>query len=307
MRDGEVWAEAYGLADVETGAPMTTSTIVDIGSTSKQFTATAIGLLELDGLVAPDAPVSSYLDGLPSWADEVTVDDLVHHTSGLEDYIGLLVEQGIDTDEPAGDAEALAALTASSLRFEPGDRFEYSNSNYFLLAEIVEAVTGDDLGAFLADRVFSPLGLDAVMDPTVELYGVAESYESVDGEWVDADSPWTQLGDGAVRTTPTELVRWAMEYAEPTVGGAALQALRFDGAADVADDFGIPGARYGYGIVEAEIDGVRVLTHGGAWGGFVTTFVVAPEFGVAVAGTCTSADVVPGSGDPGIELLALWV
>jgi CubicO group peptidase (beta-lactamase class C family) len=306
MRDGEVWAEAFGLADVEAGVAMTPETIVDIGSTSKQFTATAIGLLEIDGLVFSTAPVSTYLDGLPDWADEVTIDQLVHHTSGIPDYIGLLVGEGIDTTDPAGDAETLAALATSELDFEPGERFEYSNSNYFLLAEIVESVTGDDLGVFLAERVFMPLDLDAVMDPTAELDGVAQSYELEGDELVDADSPWTQLGDGAIRTTPTQLVRWAAQYTDPTIGGDELQQLRFEGATDVSAEFGIPGARYGYGIVEAELAGTRVLTHSGGWGGFVTTFFVAPDLGVAAAGTCTSPAVAPADGDPGFDLIGIW-
>jgi CubicO group peptidase (beta-lactamase class C family) len=305
-RDGRlVFAEAYGAASLEPSMPMTTATVVDIGSTSKQFTATAIALLAERGLVDVAAPLSTYISGLPTWADRVTVDRLIHHQSGIPDYIGLLNASGVETTEPSTEADALQALAgATELEFEPGTRFSYSNSNYFLLSQVVLAATGSDLGSFLAMEVFEPLGLEAVMDPTAVIDGKASSYGRVGDEWVNADSPWEQLGDGAIQTTPTQLVTWASEYWSPTIGGADINARRL---VDAVDDPQI-GGRYGYGIVEAEVAGRRVLTHAGGWGGFVTTFVVSPDDRVAVAGTCAAAESVPLTDDldVGFTILEQW-
>ena len=100
-RDGKVvWAEAFGAADLSFRTPMTTSTVVDIGSTSKQFAATAIALLVQRGLVDIKAPVASYVSGLPKWSKQVTVTQLVHHTSGLADYVDLLVAEGKNKEKP---------------------------------------------------------------------------------------------------------------------------------------------------------------------------------------------------------------
>jgi CubicO group peptidase (beta-lactamase class C family) len=310
-RDGEVvWAHAVGAASLDPLEPLTVDSRVDIGSTSKQFTATAIALLVERGGVALDDVVSTYLDGLPAWADEVTVEQLVHHTSGITDYIGLLLEDGIGFADPSDDADALRVLAdATELEFEPGDHFEYSNSNYFLLGQVVQAVTGDRLGVFVQDEVFDPLELDMLMDPAAELDDMAVSYEDDGaGGFAVADSPWTQEGDGGIRTTPTELVRWASEYWEPTLGDdpVAVDAMRFDGAVDAGD--GDPSSVYGFGMGRFELGGRVVLSHSGGWGGFVTTFVVDPAAHVAVAGTCTAAESVPESdlGDPGIDLLGIW-
>jgi CubicO group peptidase (beta-lactamase class C family) len=305
-RNGQVlWAEGYGLANVETGEPMTATTVVDIGSTSKQFTATATLLLATRGELDLDASIDTYLDGLPPWGAEVTVSQLVHHTSGIVDYIDLLLTDGYAFEEVTTVEQTITALEAADeLNFEPGTQFEYSNSNYFLQSLIVAAVTGTDLGSFLATEVFEPLGLDAVMDPTAVLEGKAESYaQGADGMWIDADSPWQQLGDGAIQTTPSELVTWSSEYLVPTLGAPAVDPAEFNrlrlvGA--VADY--LPGSVYGFGISAQTVDGDDYLSHPGGWGGFVTEFTLNVTTGAVVASTCNAPEVVPGGigGDPSL-------
>jgi CubicO group peptidase (beta-lactamase class C family) len=305
-KDGKLaFAEAYGASKLEPLTPMSTDTVVDIGSTSKQFTATAILLLADRGQVDLTAPVSTYLPDLPAWADQVTVTQMVHHQSGIPDYIFLLTEQGKAFTEVTTDADALAALgAANDLEFAPGSQFSYSNSNYFLLGQIVLAVTGDDLGAFLASEVFTPLQLDAVMDPTAQIPEKATSYAAQGDGWVVADSPWEQLGDGGIQTTPTQLVKWASEYWAPTIGPADINTQRFAEAVDAPN---WPG-RYGFGIAESDLDGQPVINHAGGWGGFVTTFVVDPAQKIAIAGTCTSAPTWtdPAQPDLGQTLMGYW-
>ena len=166
--DGEVvFAEAYGAAHLDPVEPMTADTLVDIGSVSKQFTATAILLLAERGAVDLAASLATYLPALPAWASRPTLSQLLHHQSGIPDYIGLLLDRGASLTGPSTIADALAALGAvPDLEFAPGTRWEYSNSNYFLLSQVVHAVTGQDLGSFLTGEVFAPLALEMVLDPT---------------------------------------------------------------------------------------------------------------------------------------------
>lgn len=301
--DDIVFAEAYGAARLDPLVPMTPDTVVDIGSTSKQFTATAILLLAERGEVDLDQSLSTYLSPA-RWANLPTLRQLIHHESGIPDYINLLAEQGVPLTGSSTDADALDALAGvADLDFEPGSQWEYSNSNYFLLAEVVETVTGSDLGSFLAAEVFVPLGLDMVMDPTASIAAKATSYERVGEEWIVADSKWEQLGDGGIQTTPTELIRWASQYARSTIGADDINEQRIFGAADTGF-----GTSYGAGIQELDVDGIgRVLSHSGGWGGFVTLFTVAPDRRIAAAATCTSPDVLSELelGDE-TDLLALW-
>ena len=305
-RDGQVvWAQAYGAANLNPLTPLSTDSIVDIGSTSKQFTGTAVALLIEQGKLDLADAVGHYLPSLPSWAQTVTVGDLVHHTSGIPDYVDLLLNGGATLTSVTTEADALRVLTAvASLEFAPGDHFEYSNSNYFLLGEVVAKVTGGPLGSFVQREIFDPLGLHAVMDPTAKLPTKAVSYTKISGKWIVNDSPWTQVGDGGVQATPTDLVTWAAQYWAPTIGNADINTLRMDGAAVDPQS----GGRYGFGIGQLSVGDLQVLSHGGSWGGFVTTFIVAPDLHLAVAGTCTSPDSVPKttSGDPGLELLQIW-
>jgi CubicO group peptidase (beta-lactamase class C family) len=285
-----VFAEAYGAARLDPFKPMTVDTVVDIASVSKQFTATAILLLAERGAVDLDAPLSTYLPDLPAWASRPTVAQLMHHESGIPEYIDLLVERGFPVMGSSPTiADALAALgDVVDLRFAPGTSWEYSNSNYFLLGQIVLAVTGEDLAAFLATEVFEPLGLDMVLDPIASGDDTALSYGLVDGELQLAHSPWVvTIGAGSIHTTPSQLVAWAAQYWEPTIGAPTIDAERFDGSADTG-----LGMRYGAGIFESKSDigenVGRLLTHGGQWDGFFTAFSVAPDHRVAVAVTCTS-------------------
>ena len=302
-RDGEVvFAEAYGAALVETGEPMTTETPVDVGSVSKQFTATAIALLAERGQVDLDASVSRYVAGLPPWAAQVTIRQLVHHTSGVPDFIDLLIGSGTALTEPATNTDVLEVL-AVELQFPPGSEHRYSNSGYVLLAEVVRQVSGTDLASFLRSEVFEPAGMIAVADSSGAVPGRASSYTQSGYEggvatWAIEDSAWTIDGPGGVQTTPTELVRWASQYWNPTVGSSAINTIRLD------DTFEVPsGARYGYGIGQWVVDvpdwhkdapwnGTRLLGHDGAWEGFITSFLVAPEHRVAVAATCTTSRIV---------------
>ena len=305
-----VFAEAYGAARLDPFEPMTVDTVVDIASVSKQFTATAILLLAERGAVDLDAPLSTYLPDLPDWASETTVAELIHHQSGIPDYIDLLVDRGfvVTGSSPTVD-DALAALgDVVDLQFAPGTSWEYSNSNYFLLSQVVQAVTGDDLGAFLAAEVFEPLGLDMVMDPIAAIEDKAVSYERVGGAWEVADSRWEPtIGSGSIQTTPSELVAWAAQYWEPTIGATTIDAERFDAAADTGQ-----GPTYGAGIYDFDFGGDvgRILTHDGAWGGFRTVFSVAPEHHVAVAVSCTSPAAIANIGHPRTfdrDLLTAWI
>lgn len=298
--DEIVFAEAYGAAVLDPPEPFTTSTVVDIASTSKQFTAIAVGSLIIDGEIASDDPVAAWVDDLPDWAEEVTVAQLVNHTSGIPDYIDLLIDAGIDLADPSDQADALEAIAAVDLDAEPGAAFEYSNSNYVLMAEIVAAASGEDLPAWLENELFGPLDIDAEMTPGVDLPGKAVSYW-FEGDWEVADSPWTQVGDGAVQTTPSELAAFATTYWLTGIPWDDLAALRTELGVDTG------GGVYSLGIETFEIDGATYLSHSGSWGGFETTFVVATDARVAVAMTCNSPDVELDFGGLEARLLDIWL
>lgn len=277
-----VWAGTRGLADLDTHAEISKDTTFDIASVSKQFTATAILLLAQAGKLSLDDTLASHLPELPAWAETVTVEQVMHQTSGIPDYIGLLEDAGYAYSDRTTPAQALQVLAdAPELQFEPGSQFDYSNSNYFLLGEIVQRVSGQPLPAYLSAEVFKPLGLAMVMDAKA-IPGSAVPYDYDDGttEYTAAITAWEQVGDGGVQTTPSQLVRWADNYRTGKLGGRSLLDAQTDGGAGTGD-----GDRYGAGIFVLS-DGS--LDHDGSWAGFVTAFHVSADRRTSIAVSCNT-------------------
>ncbi|MFF1372876.1 serine hydrolase domain-containing protein [Streptomyces virginiae] len=285
-RGSVVWEAGRGKADLTTGRAITPKTVFDMASNSKQFTADAVLLLAGRHRLALDDPLSAYLDDPPAWTRDVTLGDLMRHTSGITDYQDLLEAKGIEVTDPAGQKEAIAAILASRPEEPPGKRFSYSNSNYVLLAHVVDRVTGTPFPTFLQQEFFTPLHLRMTLSPAVDVPGKAKSYDEKDGSFRPNSSPWKQYGDGSVQTTPGEFVRWADNYRTGRIGGAPLLTGVTEGAVSVGDVLrgrGIEEGRYGAGILLLPD---KSLVHRGDWEGFHSTFKVSPDRNTAVTVVC---------------------
>jgi CubicO group peptidase (beta-lactamase class C family) len=274
---GEVlWAAAAGLADLSSRTPLTTDTRFDMASISKQFTATGILLLQREGLLALTDPVSRHLDGLPRWADEVTVGELMNHTARVPDFWVELEKAGIGFTDPADQGTVLAAI-AREQELERGEGYAYANAHYVLLAEIVEAVTGQPFAEVVEQRISGPLGLDLPIAPGLVAGDVATPYDT-DGTVLRGG--WTAYGHSGIITTPAELARWGDQYRL----GKLVQADAVAGAITVLDDDGQPkDEQYAAGI-RIEPDGS--LYHSGRWGGYISDFTISPDRETVIAVAC---------------------
>jgi CubicO group peptidase (beta-lactamase class C family) len=269
---------------------LTPATTFDIASVSKQFTATAVLLLAQEGRLALDDPLSRWVPDLPAWSNETTIDQLLHHTSAIPDYTTLL-GAGHDISEQTTQHQAIAAISRiQSLNARLRGMFDYSNSNYILLAEVIQQAAQQPLPEFARTRIFEPLALDMVIDPhgaspdnTDESSARSYQADPTSGTWQPAGSRWEQLGDGSIQTTPSELVRWADNYRTGRLGGSQLLEAQLS----TTTAAGSHGDRYGAGILVTR-DGA--LTHTGAWAGFTTTFDVSADHRVAVAVSCNGMD-----------------
>ncbi len=293
-RDGKMlYSRGYGLADLERRVPITPATVFDIGSTSKQFTAATIVLLAQEGKLSLDDDVRRFLPELPEYERPITVRHLLHHTSGIRDYLGLFRLAGMRYDDVTTADDALRMIVRQrALNFAPGNEYLYSNSGYFLLSQIVERVTKRSLRDEARDRIFAPLGMthtqylgsynDIIPDRAIGYAPERGSFQ--------ADMPrWLQLGDGAVFTTVQDLLHWEVNSRTTQVGGAAMRDTMFTrgrlSSGKVLD--------YALGLMHGEHRGLTTVMHGGSWGGYVAEFVRFPAQRYGVAVLCNRADADP--------------
>jgi CubicO group peptidase (beta-lactamase class C family) len=289
-------ARGYGMADLERGVAITPRSVFDIGSTSKQFTAASILLLEQRGVLSLDDDVRRFIPELPSYGEAITIRHLLLHTSGLRDYIGLMVLSGVDYDDVTTPQEALDIIVRQkALNFTPGAEHLYSNSGYFLLSIIVERASGQNLRDFARQHIFDPLdmtrthylgGYDDVVPDRALGYD-----ERADGSMRVDVSRWLQLGDGAVFTTVEELLHWDENFYTGRVGGPAMLE-RIQQTGTLTDGSAL---EYALGLFVTEYRGQRAVTHGGSWGGYRSELVRFPDQHFSVAVLCNFGSTDPSS------------
>ena len=281
IEDGEIlFKGGFGLADIESGAPITPESAFRLASVSKQFTAMAIMILSERGQLGYDDALTLYLPELERFGNDVTLRHLLTHTGGLPDYYD-------DLEEAVGDSlpdteQAMEFLAGwGEAVFPAGDRYEYSNPGYEMLALVVERLSGQDFGRFLEDNIFAPLGMkDTVTvvrdNSEPEIRNRALGYSRADGSFVlDDDHVLNRiLGSGGIYSTVEDLARWDQAlFTEKLVKRSTLEQAW--SPAQLASGEEHP---YGFGWRLGCYSGLgRRLWHAGGWLGFSTFIVRYPE------------------------------
>ena len=295
-RDGRmVYHRGYGSADLERRVPISPASVFDIGSTSKQFTAMSILLLQRDGKLSLSDDVRTYIPELPDYGTRITIGDMLHHISGLRDYTTLLALAGNPTENWTTDQDALDILAQQrGLNFKPRSEWQYSNSGFFLLSIIVKRVSGQSIRRFAQSRIFKPLGMTHTHihdDHTMVVPNRAIGYIRSDsgGPFRIEMSNWEQAGDGSVLTTAEDLVKWDQNFYSGQVGGPGVLAemLRPGKLASgkVLD--------YASGLFLGEYRGLKMVEHGGAWAGYRAQLMRFPTEHVSVACLCNLGSAGP--------------
>ncbi|MBI9115580.1 serine hydrolase domain-containing protein [Sanguibacter suaedae] len=294
--DGDHDDYVAGVGDVATGAAVPVDGEVRVGSNTKTFTAVTVLQLVDEGLVELDAPIETYLPGLVRGdgidGRAITVRQLLQHTSGLPEYtaeFALELEKIQHAYVPTRDLIDIAL--AQPAHFAPGERWEYSNTNYILLGMLIEKVTQRPVAEEVTERIVDPLGLEHTYYPTAgeqELRGDHPTAYHVgsDGEQIDVtelDPSWAGAA-GQVVASPSDL----NEFARAVLDGRLLsEEMMTEMQTTVpSDDGSWPGAEYGLGLQSYPLScGGVIWGHGGDIHGFQTRNGVAPDgtaFSVAV-------------------------
>jgi D-alanyl-D-alanine carboxypeptidase len=285
MKDAQtVLAKGYGQRSLADKRPVETNTLFAIGSVSKQFTCAAILLLAEDGKLSAHDPVAKYYPDLTR-AKDITLLDLMNHTSGYPDYYPLdfldrRLQGRIDPDE------LLRQYAGGKLDFEPGTKWSYSNTGYILLGRVVEKVSGQSLGEFLVRRIFKPFGMEhTFFELTASDSRLATGYKTFalgDPEGVAPESNGWLGGAGGIYSTPADLAKWNLALIEGKVLKPDSYAL-MTAPRKLANG---KTAEYGCGLSIKTQGGRQVLSHNGAVSGFNTWNAVVPSTRSAVTMTC---------------------
>ena len=279
VKDGRIiYEHGYGMANLELGIAITPQSVFDIGSVSKEITAMAMLLLVQDGKISLDDNIRKYLPEIPDYGNPITIRHMLHHTSGLRNYDDLFDLVGIPEADLTTDRDALE-LTArqKGVNFKPGEEFLYSDTNFFLMSQIIKRVTGQTLRQFAQERIFGPLEMTSTHfhdDHTMIVPRRATGYAPHTGGGFEMDmSNFEQLGDGSVMTTVEDMFKWDQNFEHPQVGGPdAIRQLTTPGKLNNGQP--IP---YGMGLFIDHYRGLNWIHHSGEWVGYRAAFSRFPD------------------------------
>jgi len=286
-KNGEIiYEKGFGYADIGNKVPITPDTKFRIGSITKQFTAAAILKLQEEGKISVTDKLSKFIPDFPR-GDEVTIHHLLTHTSGIHSY----------TDQPNFQKYVTLSIKPKSLvdsiktrpyDFNPGDRWLYNNSGFFILGYIVETISGKSLGEYLSETFFKPLGMNStgIYSTTLLLDNEAYGYSIENGKIIKAlnwDMSWAG-GAGALYSTVRDLYTWN----EAIFNGKVLKEESLKAAFTPVVLNNKEKSDYGYGWVFQDFRGYKIISHGGGLHGFQSALGRQPEQKITVTVLCNS-------------------
>ncbi len=291
-----VFSKGYGMANLEHGVPIKPDTVFYAGSVSKQFVAFAIALLEESGKISLDQDIRKYFPEMPDYGTPITIRHMIHHTSGLRDYLGLWNIKGRDTMDHMPPDQVLDLIQSQEqLNFGPGEKYLYSNSGYYLLAEIVYRASGSSLREFSRDQIFEPLGMDSSHFHDDHLHIIsrkAQGYRRSEGGWEFLNQRFALVGSGGLYTTVEDLARWDANFYGNRLGRkeqSLIERTLETGKLNDGKDLD-----YAFAQVVGKYRGLPTVRHSGALGGYRAHLLRFPQQRLTAALLCNLANINPG-------------
>lgn len=279
-RDGKVlYSKGFGYANVEHGIPNTPQTKFRLASVSKQFCAVGIMILEHEGKLKVDDPISKHYPAVPEAWGQVTLRQLMSHTGGVPENLRVALFKGM-WGQPVDVSNLLKVVEKQPLDFKPGEKWSYSNTGYALLGLVIERITGKPYGEFLKERIFDPLGMKdtgidhrrLVLKNRASGYGMQRD-ELVHAQYIDLSQVYAA---GSMYSTVEDLLKWDNAlYTDKILPQKSLEQM-----------WTPVKQNYGYGWIVRRTMDKKLITHDGGLPGFVTTVWRFPEEKVFVAVLC---------------------
>jgi len=259
-----VYSQAYGKANLTHDLDFKLNTPTNIGSVSKQFTAYAILLLEQRGSLSTDDDVRVHIPELPDFGEVITLNNLLNHTNGYREVYNLMPMKGWYGEDNLLRSEVINTIkNQKELQAPPNTEFNYNNSAFIMLAEIVERKTDTLFPLWMKHNIFDPLGMTnsyVRQDPSQIIPKASQGYSTGENGFVESGDLSAAYGAGGIYTTPEDLAKWLSNFNEPVLGSKSLiQKMVTPRVLKNGDTLD-----YGFGIGVGEYRGLKRYSHGGA-------------------------------------------
>lgn len=296
IRDGNfIYRKTYGMASLELGVPLSSQAVFYMGSVAKQFTAASVVLAAEQRFLSLDDDVRKYIPELPDYGHRITLRQMLHHTSGFRDFLTLLYISGRHESDLHSKDEMLDLIVRQKgLNNIPGDEYVYSNTNYFLLGEVVQRATKKSLADFASENIFQPLRMAHTRfydDHTLVLPGRVPAYDPGDnGSFlVDWSTNYDTVGGGGLMSSVDDLLLWDKNFYQNKLGkGTLLKEMQTRGTLNNGKQID-----YALGLELSVYRGLPTVEHGGGLFGYVTEILRFPEQQFTVVCLCNLSSVAP--------------
>ena len=296
IKDGKlIYAKGYGLANLDKKIPNDINSVFEIASTSKQFTAACIVLLAELGKLNLDNKLSDFFPEFPDYAHQITIRHLLNHTSGIRDDGTLAFLKSPTNNDISTDSSIMRLLVnQKELNFQPGDKYEYSNTGYWLLGQIVNKVSKMDLADFAKIVIFEPLGMNSTLffkDHSKVLKNQANGYEQngSGGFKICMSTSIDQIGSSGIFTNIEDIKKWDDAFYQSDILSKNFWSIMLKrGVLNNGDTLD-----YSCGLIKGNYKGLSTISHGGVVFGYRSAIVRFPDQKVTVVIFANRADAFP--------------
>jgi CubicO group peptidase (beta-lactamase class C family) len=298
VKDGKVlYKQTYGMSNLDYRIPVSDSTVFNLASVSKQFTAFLALMLEKEGKLNFDDKIGKFFPELKVYGPDVTIRQLLHHTSGIPSTDNIMIFAGLSAEMPWDkDDEFNQIMAYQKLNYKPNAEQNYSNAGYYLLSRIIEKVTGEPFPKIMSERIFKPLNMKTatIYDSYGRtIFNRATGYRKTGDNYTKTNTEGEcYYGSTNMYASVNDMLNWCINLTTHTFGGKDLSDRQFikHDTLNNGDTIG-----YTYGFFVGNRRGLKTVEHGGFTSGFKDQVSVIPETGFAVFVLSNNENIDPGN------------
>ena len=294
IQNGEIlYKNTKGIANLSDNQLITDSTKFNIASVSKQFTALIALIASEEGKISMQDDITKYLPELKNLPYKITIKQLANHTHGLPNYSDLIAMIGFGLASPISNDQAIQTLLGiEQVNFKAGEQYQYGNSGFMLLAEILKRVYGKPFPLLVKEKLFEPLNMNnsvVIDNPNTIIQNKAIAYTKSAGKFIEHPNRQMECGSSNIHTTLNDMLKWAINFQNPKIGTVNQMNLLMKKTISISRDSDLG---YGLGLLSETYKGLKTIFHGGGTAGYRAYILHVPEhnFSVVTLGNLESFD-----------------